>query len=544
MSVTSAVSRVPVALVLIVLNAWMLWRQLRRRNYRRASGLVVVIAMLAGWVWLPPSILKTFSAYLHQLGLETHSPKVWKEINYDRVVGTVGTVGTLIQFLFYRSEKKEPRPDYDSDDDENRRGMIEAVRTRVDKLLEKTINKGGEMDLGFVEVPDALIRLEELSRGPYDAPTVVPAGMPVLSVFDKFGRHLLILGAPGAGKTTLLRKLARALVERAEKDGHERIPVIFELSTWASVKNSPLTDWMVERLWQSYHVPREVGEDWVKRKPDPAAARRPRRSAASLSRRDACVDAINQFRREHGFVPVAVCCRVKDYDSIGQKLELDGAVAVRPLARADVEDYLQRLGQPLEGVRQVLVRDAAVWELLDTPLIVDILIRSYQGLPAESLALPGGIDERRRHLFKAYVDRMFQHRPGSPYPRGRVEYWLTWLAQQLSRHGKDFYLQDLQVEWLPQKTRWYQSWAVRLAFGLVGGLFGWLVLGLVGGLNLGGGVFIRHFILRAQLAFEGFAPFRYLRFLEYATTLLFLERDGGAYRFRHDLLQEYFAALT
>jgi hypothetical protein len=40
------------------------------------------------------------------------------------------------------------------------------------------------------------------------------------------------------------------------------------------------------------------------------------------------------------------------------------------------------------------------------------------------------------------------------------------------------------------------------------------------------------------------APFRYLPFLEYATTLLFLERNGGAYRFRHDLLQEYFAALT
>jgi hypothetical protein len=46
------------------------------------------------------------------------------------------------------------------------------------------------------------------------------------------------------------------------------------------------------------------------------------------------------------------------------------------------------------------------------------------------------------------------------------------------------------------------------------------------------------------LAIEGFTPFRYFPFLEYATTLLFLERNGGAYRFRHDLLREYFAALT
>ena len=55
---------------------------------------------------------------------------------------------------------------------------------------------------------------------------------------------------------------------------------------------------------------------------------------------------------------------------------------------------------------------------------------------------------------------------------------------------------------------------------------------------------MRHFVLRAQLAFGGFAPFRYVPFLEYATALLFLERNGGAYRFRHDLLQRYFAELT
>ena len=102
--------------------------------------------------------------------------------------------------------------------------------------------------------------------------------------------------------------------------------------------------------------------------------------------------------------------------------------------------------------------------------------------------------------------------------------------------------------------------AIALVGGLVGGslvgLLIWLlsargqdvlIVGLIGGLggglNRGGGAFIRHFMLRTQLAFEGFAPFRYVPFLEYATTLLFLERNGGAYRFRHDLLREYFAAL-
>jgi hypothetical protein len=644
--------------------------------------------------------------------------------------------------------KKERGVDRDSDDDRNRQDMLTALRTRVDELVKKTINQGGEIALGFVEVPDALIRLEELSRVPEGVPTAIPADAPILSVFDRFGQHLLILGAPGAGKTTLLRKLARALVERAEKDEHERIPVILELSTWANERR-PLTDWMVERLQQSYRVPQKLAEDWVKR--NQILPLLDGLDEVPSVCRGACVDAINQFRQMNGLVPVAVCCRVKDYDSIGQKLELDGAVAIRQLARADVEDYLQRLGQPLEGVRQVLARDQIVWDLLDTPLMVDILIRSYQGLPAESLALPGNIDEQRRHLFRAYVDRMFQHRRGSSYPRARVEWWLMGLAQQLvGHHEKDFYLEDLQASWRSQQTRRYLSWVVRLVGGLsatlvsglvsgligalfaalvgglssalIGGFFGavvgalvsglvlalsgseliepvetmywsWkralegdalqvggfrgglvgaLVGGLIGGLlgalvglitvvvsaighsadfqphdtlivvlsialvsalagalflavvggmagallslvtvglvpgkveqklvpnqaiwaslriglicvligvsgMLGGGVivmllgkvwlasiaaplwlgamlfvglnrgisaFIRHFILRGQLAVDGFAPFRYVPFLEYATALLLLERNGGAYRFRHDLLQEYFASLT
>jgi hypothetical protein len=169
---------------------------------------------------------------------------------------------------------------------------------------------------------------------------------------------------------------------------------------------------MVERLRQSFGVSRNVGEDWVKR--DSILPLLDGLDEVPPACRDACVDAISQFRREHGLVPVAVCCRVKDYDSIGEKLDLAGrAVAVRSLARADVEDYLQRLAQPLEGVRQMLDRDPTVWELLDTPLMVDILIRSYQGFPAEFLALPGGIDEQRQHLFRAYVNRMFQHRPAA-----------------------------------------------------------------------------------------------------------------------------------
>jgi hypothetical protein len=154
MSVTSATSWMPIALSLIVLNAWMLWRQLRQRNYWRAGGLVVVIAIVAGWIWLPPSVFG---------GLRTYAPQAGKEVNYDRIVATIGAAVPVIQFVLDLF-KKEPRVDRGFDDDKNRRDMLRAVRTRVDEQVERTVKKGGEISLGFVEVPDALIRFWKNGR--------------------------------------------------------------------------------------------------------------------------------------------------------------------------------------------------------------------------------------------------------------------------------------------------------------------------------------------------------------------------------------------
>jgi len=55
--------------------------------------------------------------------------------------------------------------------------------------------------------------VQELSHPSYN----LPAGTPMITVFEQMGGALLILGAPGAGKTTLLLELARDLIARAEQ---------------------------------------------------------------------------------------------------------------------------------------------------------------------------------------------------------------------------------------------------------------------------------------------------------------------------------------
>jgi eukaryotic-like serine/threonine-protein kinase len=97
-----------------------------------------------------------------------------------------------------------------------------------------------------------------------------------------------------------------------------------------------------------------------------------------------------------------------------------------------------------------------------------------------------------------------------------------------------------------------------LLFGLVGGLFFGLGFGLVGpvlgliaglvfapllALGFGGVPCLRHLAVRGLLAAHGFAPLRYVGFLNEATDRLFLRRAGSGYLFVHRLLLEYFASL-
>jgi hypothetical protein len=76
-----------------------------------------------------------------------------------------------------------------------------------------------------------------------------------------------------------------------------------------------------------------------------------------------------------------------------------------------------------------------------------------------------------------------------------------------------------------------------------------LAVGLLAGLAGGKGpvfaglVLIQHFVLRMILWLEGYIPWNYARFLDYATERIFLRKVGGGYIFIHRMLLEHFAQM-
>jgi hypothetical protein len=80
-----------------------------------------------------------------------------------------------------------------------------------------------------------------------------------------------------------------------------------------------------------------------------------------------------------------------------------------------------------------------------------------------------------------------------------------------------------------------------LGVGLLGGLGGGLLGGLAIAIKYGGRACLQHLVLRLGLRYNGFAPWRYVDFLDHAAERIFLCRVGGGYMFIHRRLQDYFA---
>ncbi len=82
-----------------------------------------------------------------------------------------------------------------------------------------------------------------------------------------------------------------------------------------------------------------------------------------------------------------------------------------------------------------------------------------------------------------------------------------------------------------------------LFFGLIFGLVSGQVFGLNNGMEYGGHACIQHLILRLILCGNGYIPWNYTRFLDYAAGRIFLQKVGGGYIFIHRMLLEHFASL-
>ena len=351
----------------------------------------------------------------------------------------------------------------------NRRILLQKVRTFwIKGVLEHSLHGAALVALEMQEDPNAVDHPWGLVMRTLNWETeLLPAGTHIIDLFEQLGRSLLILGDPGSGKTTTLLELARDAIELAESEPQEPIPVVFNLSSWCEATPT-IANWVIGELNDKYLVLQEIGKAFVKNEKLLLLLDGLDEVRGEL--RTACVDAINQFRRDYGLTSIVVCSRSKDYQTLSKQLKLEGAVVLQPLTGNQIDDYLQGAGPKLTTLRNVLKDDALLQEMAQSPLILSIMTLAYSDATIDGLSSQTSLEARRTHLFNAYIDRMFARRPvNQRYSREDTIRWLAWLAKQmLGRSQMVFLIEGLQPSWLSTaQQRLRYSLGTRIVGGVV-----------------------------------------------------------------------------
>jgi hypothetical protein len=350
----------------------------------------------------------------------------------------------------------------------------------VKGVLENSLHTRALIELGLQERLD-LVKQPFSGVGEFlNAPgQVLPDGTQATAVFDEMGegRTLLILGEPGAGKTIALLKLAEDLIVRTAPDLRQQIPVVFNLSSWAR-KPQTIEKWLVQELLEKYQVSKALGETWVKS--EALILLLDGLDEVQSNQRNACVQALNLFMQNHGTTEVIVCCRIRDYQVLKDRLTLRSAICIQPLTPQQANDYFDRAGNQLSALKTVLLQDEILQELATSPLMLSIMSLAYQNFTPEELTLGGKTEDYRKHLFATYIDRMSQRRGMMKrYPNKETKKWLIWLAKRMNAKSQTvFLIERLQPSWLATRS---QQIRYRLESGFVGGLIIMIISAIYGG---------------------------------------------------------------
>lgn len=393
--------------------------------------------------------------------------------------GVLGVFGRLVTLM--RSPQTFPEPTITDEQAQVQRGnMIAVVRQSIEQVLRSSLHGQVLLLLGVREKPDAIAY-------PWDTGVQRPSAVPkdadisqIVQLFDDFAGAMLILGERGSGKTITLLELGRQLLDRAQKNPSQPVPVIFRLSTWA-VEKQPLDEWLVQELERLYFVPPALGRYWVSRR-----AILPLLDGLDEVWEDARNECLNAIKAYHDVRSKwVVCSGLVAYESLSERLHAGGAICIQALRDRDVAGYLSKLHK--HDLEVMIAADPDLKELARTPLMLSVMVDASEEMtPLGSTLTP---EQKRGRIFDAYVRRvLLKH--GSKlhrWPPGRMLRWLRWLGRELCRRDlQAFAFTDMQPDWLPDpraRQRYYSL--VRLGIrGLTLGVFV-LGVGMVLGLVFG-----------------------------------------------------------
>ena len=403
-----------------------------------------------------------------------------RDLNLNQIHGGVGAINVFGLVQVDPAPINAAKP-INQQEHRWRRVLLDKVKQFwIDGILTKSLHTQALIELGleehseFVQSP-----LSGVDEFPTESRQKFPGGTAAADIFEGIGagRTLLILGEPGAGKTVTLLKLAESLLARTENDLSQPLPVVMNLSSWAKQRKS-IADWLVQELYEIYGASKSLGKVWVDQ--GQLILLLDGLDEVKAQYRNECVKALNQFIQEHGLTELVVCSRIRDYESLSERLKLRSAIYVQPLTSQQVDQFLERAGESLSALKNALQHNAEIRTFASSPLILSIMSLAYQNCSSETIPQIGTSEEHLQRLFDTYIDRMFIRRGTTEqYSREQTLQWLTWLAQRMVGSSQTvFLIERLQPSWLSNREQ-------RIIYRLISSFMAGLPICLISGFSIG-----------------------------------------------------------
>ncbi|MGW1343902.1 NACHT domain-containing protein [Kribbella sp. NPDC002412] len=333
------------------------------------------------------------------------------------LIGILWLIAIVTALFEFRSRRLPTVSGRSADQPRNRPNALARVDRYLSQRVAGSLASRTRIALAVDERPEAVVRPYDLLVQPLDStPQQVPDDQDIAAVFDQLQDSMLILGAPGAGKTTLLLELARTLSTQAHADENKPIPVLIDLASWQAHQSRGADDdpldspylagfvrWLLGELNLRYGIPPAVGRSWLRR--GRLALLLDGLDEIAKPHRDKLAPVLEELRRRYLVGKIAVTCRTQDYELLPNQLSLYGAVHIRPLTRQQVLDYFATVGPELAGARAAIEQDDELWELVNSPLMLNVMILAYQGRAPEEV-VAGDVADLRRELFDTYISEV------------------------------------------------------------------------------------------------------------------------------------------
>ncbi|WP_446008783.1 NACHT domain-containing protein [Candidatus Electrothrix sp.] len=405
------------------------------------------------------------------------------------ITSSSAIISITVACLLRKRNSPSPHEDISACPPNLRRDLLRRFREDLTTRLASLLDERDPLNLDKMLSPQEVSHPHSLRDILYeqegDAPQLT--GQSVIEIFNQpdTRQRLAILGKPGSGKTFSLLELFDHLLQLAEEDKNKPLPVIFECSEW---DGQELVPWMAGQI--NKYVTKELAHQLVQdRVIFPLFDGL---DELSQTRQEEFVRVFNAFQPGRSLV---LCCRVKEYRHLQEKVALNHAIILQDISAKKLEGYLKRLQlYSLWDLLQQLRKEGdegCLFELARRPLFLGIILTLEQEKKlSQDAELQSGRDAEDRlwqlylnyYLKESLPDRVASADSyGKKYTKEQTLHWLGCLARHMNAAKKiELRIEELQPTMLHEYLRFCISYGV--AVGWAGGMLFGLVFGLAGGL--------------------------------------------------------------